>query len=172
MKTKQVPRSPFGSEGLEVQSQNLLRTSDPSGKSFEKRNPIPNREKNLRRGLIEKIEAQDETLKSFLDSLERDGDGNPDYPDWLFVSDKARKFCGYPIDTDDPTVSVSFIGNLANVFEKHEDAIKAGEMSRGIFACKVIDACMRENSLFPPSFAAHRDSLREKERTQKEVVCR
>ncbi|MGH9735975.1 MAG: hypothetical protein ACRD8A_15450 [Candidatus Acidiferrales bacterium] len=146
LETEVVRRTPRG-----------RRTAQPSPR------PVSKAERQEKKvvGLIEKIKADDETIGSFVDSLKRDGS---EHPEWLRTADAARKFCGYKIDVDDPTVSVSFVSTLARVFEKHQVTIDAGDMLRSIFCSKTIDQCRDEGSMYPPSFGRHRDKLREEER--------
>lgn len=119
------------------------------------------REQALKTGLENKIKAEDETIGSFLDSLKHDGAENPD---WFDKAAKAAKFCRYRIDVNDPMTSVSFVGQLADTFTEHKEAIESGNMQPGIFASKVIDSCMKEKGTYPPSFGEHRDKLRDEER--------
>jgi hypothetical protein len=119
------------------------------------------RKKKLRDGLVRKIKQTDESLKAHLDYFERQGER---YPEWWRNVRSACEFVGYRLDESDATVTVSFAGELANQFEKHEDAIRSGDMNPGIFASKVVDQLMRNKELFPPSFVECRDRLRSQER--------
>lgn len=112
-------------------------------------------------GLETKISKEDETIGSFLDALKREGSENPD---WFATAAKAAKFCNYRIDVNDPQMSVSFVGQMATTYEKHNAAIESGDLLPGNFCSKVLDACMGEGGNYPPSFGEHRDRLREQER--------
>lgn len=123
---------------------------------------VEKRKKNLRDGLIKKIGETNESLKAYLDYWERDCGER--YPDWWSNVRNACKFTDYRLDESDPTVTASFVGELADKFEKHEDAIRSGEMLPGIFMTKVIDELVRTREFFPPSFVEHRNRLRTQER--------
>lgn len=123
---------------------------------------VEERTKKLRDGLVKKIGENEESLKLFLDYCERDHGER--YPEWWSNVRSACEFLEYRLDENDPTVTASFVGELGSQFEKHEDAIRSGEMLPGIFATKVIDELVQEKQFFPPSFVEHRDRLRTKER--------
>ncbi len=118
---------------------------------------VDGRKKKLRDGLVKKIREAGESIKEFLDYCEQDGQR---YPEWWGSVRSACEFMEYRLDENDQTTTVSFAGELASQFEKHEDAIRSGEMSPGIFATKVIDQLMRNKEFFPPAFVEHRDRLR------------
>jgi hypothetical protein len=164
IENKELPHSPFGSEGLKVHGLSKpLRTSEAGVGS--KRS---SKKKNLVAGLAEKIAAKDETLCTCLNEWENDGGR---HPDWWHRVIEACEFAEYALDEHDRTVSISFVGILVDTFEAHRDSIRRGELLPGIFSSKVIDACVRnrECPYFPPSFGENRNRLRKSERTLLEV---
>lgn len=164
--TEQLPSDSEATPSLEVEVEvdADVDAESRSQKSDVRRTAVGRRTTRLARkhaGLESKIKREDETIGSFLDSLKRDGAENPE---WFATAAKAAKFCNYRIDVNDPKTSVSFVGQMANVYEKCFAAIGAGDLLPGNFCSKVLDACMGEDGNYPPSFGEHRDGLRQQER--------
>ena len=96
------------------------------------------------------------TLKDYIEEI-------GELPDSWNSTLKGLDYLGCSVDVNNPAIGFEFAYAISDVWERWKDELP----SPWIFACKVIDKCDHEHWLYPPSFAKHRDQLREKEREQK-----
>jgi hypothetical protein len=111
--------------------------------------------------LKEKIKRDDgETAKQFLDGLKVESEES-----YKRLIEAARR-TGFQFPVDDGTIGPSFLITMLEVFEDQESSLDAGDLTPGNYCSKIIDACMKARPKIPysPSFAKHRDKLREQER--------
>lgn len=147
LNAKQLLRSPFGADSQEVQSHNITSycTSGPS--------------ELLKNNITAKIAATDSTWAKYLAEEDEKSRG-----------DLRRKFAWvcrfleFQINENDGSLGWEFPLTVIESYKEHRDALRSGNLTRGRFACKVIDRCEREQILWPPAFTELRDRWRQIER--------
>ena len=133
-----------------------------SKKGEARRTATPNYAQSgtLKERLKDKIKREDgETAKEFYHALKTK---NPDRYKELV---EAASATGFRFPLDDETVGVSFLIAICEVFAAQKPHLDSGELSRGLFCTKVIDACVKARIPYPPAFQAHRDALRKQEKS-------
>jgi hypothetical protein len=71
---------------------------------------------------------------------------------------------GYRVEQNDPTLTWDFCCWVAEIWEEHERKMRNGEMPPSKFCSRVIDRCVLDGIMWPPSFSTHRDCLRAAEK--------
>jgi len=107
-----------------------------------------------------KRESSGETAKEFLNALKAE---NPNAFEELIESVKAT---GFKFALNDGIVGADLLIAIGDVFRDQKVSLDSGDLTRGTFCTKIIDACMKAKPKipYPPAFQDHRDALRKEER--------
>jgi len=139
------------------QSRDAVLRATNSGKApFKKK-------KNLTDNIQALITERDGSFASYIERCKTTGHPHP----FDATVQKAFKAMEYSPDLNDPMLTEDFVEKLESIFEVH---CRDG-MTPAMLCTKVMDSCERERKIdpdgcywWPPSFAEHRDRLREGER--------
>lgn len=74
------------------------------------------------------------------------------------------RFLEFEISENDAALDWEFPFALMDSYAENRKELRSGALTRGRFACKVIDTCKRDGILWPPAFTETRDRLRQMER--------
>jgi hypothetical protein len=132
----------------------------------------------IRNDVREALKTQNQKLTDRVtEKIRRDGDGFGKYLKGLMKSDRsgaselrrrfreACRFLAFKIDDDSPELSFDFCGTVVERWGEHRERLFIGDIDPGNFCSKVIDECMKLYLTFAPTFANHRDLLRDAERS-------
>lgn len=147
MNTQALPRAPFGADSQEVHSHTPTSycTSGPS--------------ELLKKNITAKIGARGSTWTSYL--AEEDEKSRSELRNKFAL---VCRFLEFKIAENDGSLDWEFPLTLIELYKEHRNSLHSGELTRGRFACKVIDRCERDQILWPPAFTEVRDRWREMER--------
>lgn len=136
------PRSE--SEDQEVQDQSI--TSYCSSRPSEV----------LKKNITAKIEATNSTWASYL-AEESEKSRSELRTKFAWVC----RFLEFTIAENDTSLDWEFPFTLIEVYAENRKELNNETLTRGRFACKVIDRCKRDGILWPPAFTAMRDRWRQ-----------
>jgi hypothetical protein len=113
-----------------------------------------------REGLKNKIQREEETAAEFVAAIRQDD------PELLRELNSAVAQTGWVLDLNDETVGSGFLLAICDIVAANEAKLANGELPKGLLCTKVIDTCVQQNSVYPPSFDIHRRSLRAQEKRE------
>lgn len=113
----------------------------------------------LRKHITAKIAKTDSTWESYL-AEENEKSRTDLRQKFAWVC----RFLEFKIAENDGSLGWEFPLMLIELYKEHRDALRSGDLTRGRFACKVIDRCERDKILWPPAFTEVRDRWRQIER--------
>ena len=122
------------------------------------------RQASMEKRLIQKIQDEGESFSQWCKGKH--------HPEYAFLTETSEAFAAmkFPLDGNDPCVSISFVISAREVWLENREK----DITPGVLCCKVIDRLERfrkdgePGSYWPPSFQAHRNELRAQERAAAE----
>lgn len=111
----------------------------------------------LLQGLKNKIREKDEIADEFIACLREE---NPAALKEIFLAVKAT---GWSFTKGDETVGAEFLITVSDEVSIRAEKLENRELSLALLCTKIIDRCMKNGTMFPPSFLAYRDELRKSE---------
>jgi len=148
-----VGRRFTGDDCYESQSQSTT-TATATAVSSNFRESFKTRKQKLENRIIDKIKSRGESLQLYLREFPE-----PASESLVKLFRGACKFLAYAPDEDSPDLAYDFCWSLGATWEKHQRRLRDGNMEPSTFCSKVIDSCVEDYILWPPSFSEHRDVL-------------
>lgn len=149
-----------GDDCYESQSQSTT-TATATVLSSNIQESFKTRKQKLENRLIDKIKSRGETLQQYLREFPE-----PASESLVKLFRAACKFLAYAPDEDSPDLAYDFCWALGATWEKHQRRLHDGNMEPSALCSKVIDSCVEDYILWPPSFSAHRSLLRQAEKSR------
>jgi hypothetical protein len=147
-----------GDDCYESQSQSTTATATVLNSNI--RESFKTRKQKLENRLIDKIKSRGETLQQYLHEFPE-----PESESLVKLFRAACKFLAYAPDEDSPDLAYDFCWTLGATWEKHQRRLHDGNMEPSALCSKVIDSCVEDYILWPPSFSEHRSLLRGAEKS-------